>query len=235
MNKMIFHVHTWRCGHAENVSDEEYIKKAIELGAEQIVFTDHAPLPGDLFTGRMKSEQLAEYITTLQLLKHKYYSDINIVLSLEIEYLPSYVDYIYDLKKNKDIDILILGQHFYELSNGEWSFNLHNKNNEWKGLINAEIEAARSGLFDVIAHPDRVFKRCKSWSAQMKTLSNELIKVSCNNKILLEKNFSSKKCKRYYWEEFWKLVSDRHVIIYGSDAHSLDELVICDKSHFETI
>ena len=43
--KDIFHVHTFRCGHAENVSDEEYIKKAISLGASGIWFTDHAPFP----------------------------------------------------------------------------------------------------------------------------------------------------------------------------------------------
>lgn len=47
----IFHVHTYRCGHAEEVGDEEYVIKAIELGATGIWFTDHAPFPGDPFRG----------------------------------------------------------------------------------------------------------------------------------------------------------------------------------------
>ena len=118
MNKMIFHVHTWRCGHAENVSDEEYIKKAIELGASKITFTDHAPFPGDLFSGRMKMSQLSEYITTLLSLKDKYYNVIDIVIGLELEYLPSYKTYIAQLRDIKDIDILLLGQHHFELSEG---------------------------------------------------------------------------------------------------------------------
>ena len=45
MNKTAFHVHTYRCGHAENISDETYVKKAIELGVKSIWFTDHAPFP----------------------------------------------------------------------------------------------------------------------------------------------------------------------------------------------
>ena len=34
--RYLFHVHTFRCGHAEMVSDEEYIKKAIDLGATDL-------------------------------------------------------------------------------------------------------------------------------------------------------------------------------------------------------
>ena len=30
--KNIFHVHTFRCGHAENVPDKAYVEVALELG-----------------------------------------------------------------------------------------------------------------------------------------------------------------------------------------------------------
>ena len=53
MNKTAFHVHTYRCGHAENISDETYVKKAIELGVKSIWFTDHAPFPDNPFGARM--------------------------------------------------------------------------------------------------------------------------------------------------------------------------------------
>ena len=61
----IFHVHTFRCGHAEDISDKKYIEKAIELGATGIWFTDHAPFPGDPFGNRMKYSELEEYVSTL--------------------------------------------------------------------------------------------------------------------------------------------------------------------------
>ena len=40
--KHLFHVHTYRCGHAENISEEVYVEKAITLKASDIWFTDHA-------------------------------------------------------------------------------------------------------------------------------------------------------------------------------------------------
>ena len=63
--KQIFHVHSYRCRHAEEVSDEEYIRLGIELGATDIWFTDHAPFPGDPFGARMKFSELDEYLVTL--------------------------------------------------------------------------------------------------------------------------------------------------------------------------
>ena len=58
--KEIFHVHTFRCGHAGNDQDVEYVKKAVALGAKRIVFTDHCPFPGNPFKSRMEIEQLPE-------------------------------------------------------------------------------------------------------------------------------------------------------------------------------
>lgn len=231
----IFHVHTWRCGHAEDVSDEEYIKKAIELGADRITFTDHAPFPDDLFSGRMKIAQLPEYISSLLSLKDKYINNIDVKIGFEVEYLPSYTSYIVNLRNNKDIDILLLGQHFYEVFPSEWSFNLLNKNNEWEGLIEAQISGIESGLFDIVAHPDRIFRRCSCWSDNMNIKSQKLIDAAIKNNVILEKNFSSKKEKRYFWKKFWKLVPDVQYIKYGCDAHSLNDMKICNKENFDKI
>lgn len=86
----IFHVHTYRCIYAEDVSNELYIKKAIELGADRITFTDHAPFPGNIFHNRMEYEQLPEYVNTLRQLKRKYEGQIIVRTGLEIEYLPGF-------------------------------------------------------------------------------------------------------------------------------------------------
>jgi len=37
----IFHVHTFRCGHAENVPDKAYVEIALELGASDICVHKH--------------------------------------------------------------------------------------------------------------------------------------------------------------------------------------------------
>lgn len=94
IERELFHVHTYRCGHAENVPDEAFVKRAIELGTSRIVFPDHAPFPGDPFRGRMKSNELDEYITSIRGLHNKYSGEIEVLCRLEVEYLPSYKNYL---------------------------------------------------------------------------------------------------------------------------------------------
>lgn len=55
--KELFHVHTYRCKHAGDEREIEYVKRAIELGASGITFTDHAPFPGNPFGHRMQMEE----------------------------------------------------------------------------------------------------------------------------------------------------------------------------------
>ena len=76
--KEIFHVHTYRCKHASDESDEKLIQCAISLGAEKIVFTDHVPFPENLFRNRMEIEEIGEYLETLSALKEKYQNQIEI-------------------------------------------------------------------------------------------------------------------------------------------------------------
>ena len=47
--KHIFHVHTFRCKHGSDESDEDYIRTALSLGAEKITFTDHCTYPRNPF------------------------------------------------------------------------------------------------------------------------------------------------------------------------------------------
>ena len=86
----IFHIHTYRCGHAKDVDDEAYVMKAIDFSAKGIWFTDHAPFPGDPFGNRMRYDQLEEYLGSLTILKEKYKGIIDIHIGLEIENFPSF-------------------------------------------------------------------------------------------------------------------------------------------------
>ncbi len=105
-NKVCFHVHTSRCGHAENVSDEEYVRAALTVGATGIWFTDHASFPGDPFRSRMKYSELDEYLSSLTKLKYKYSGQIDIHIGLEIEFFPSFDQegYYQKLRNNTDVE-----------------------------------------------------------------------------------------------------------------------------------
>lgn len=228
-SKELFHVHTYRCKHAGDERDELYIKRAIELGAGAITFTDHAPFPGNPFGNRMNMEDLQEYIDTLSDLREYYKSDIEVRIGLEIEYFPSFIDYYKWLYEEQKLDVMMIGQHMYECGDGQYSFSLDRdvlKKEEAEGLGNAIIEGMKTGYFSVVAHPDRIFRRCKTWDGHMEKLSENMIKVAVANNIALEKNLSSMQRKNQYWEEFWRLVPDSAKGITGLDAHSVNELEI---------
>ena len=235
--KHIFHVHTFRCKHGSDESDEDYIKTALSLGAEKITFTDHCPFPGNPFKNRMEMEQLSEYIESLTNLQSKYLERIKIEIGLEVEFLPSMIKFYEELKL-LTIMPLIIGQHFYQHPDGSFSFDDEDKSDEYIGCCNAMIEGMKTGLFNIVAHPDRFFRRCKKWTAEMTDISNELIATAAQNNVILEKNLSSyeklvEKSNYIYWRnEFWNLV-DRYNFdtpepvntIIGFDAHSTDQMI----------
>lgn len=223
----IFHVHTWRCGHAEEIEDEAYVRRAIELGAGTIFFTDHAPFPGDPFGNRMKFEQMEEYKNSLKALQLRYEKEIEIKIGFEVEFLPSFSQYYETLRNMKDVDLLILGQHHSEIAPGRYSFELEDKSDEWKYLMEGQIAGAESGYFDVVAHPDRLFKREKEWTPEMGKASEDFLRVVKKTGIPIERNLASMRNKGQYWEEFWQLVPEEVPIVTGSDAHSVDELEVC--------
>ena len=226
--KDIFHVHTYRCGHAENVSDEEYVKRAIAIGATGIWFTDHAPFPGDPFGNRMKYSELDEYIVTLSELKKKYQGRIDIHIGLETEYFPSFdnAGYYKELKARENFDMLLLGEHMAETDPGEYTFSWDKDKlnaEEYIALGNAQIQGINSGYFDAVAHPDRIFRRQKTWSEDMDAMAGQIIACACKMNIPIEINEASKNQNNHFRKEFWDKAGAAQ-IIHGVDAHALDEL-----------
>lgn len=228
MDKTIFHVHGYRCKHASDERENEYIQKAFELGAKEIVFTDHAPFPGNPFNYRMAMEELKEYVGTLNVLQQQYKGMIEIKVGLEIEYIPTYIDYYRELKEKWKLDILLLGQHFSLLADGSYTFDLENKSDEAHYLAQGIVEGMESGLFDVVAHPDQIFRRKKQWDFESVELSRQIKECAEHTGVVLEKNISNmfeKKRKHLYWQEFWMALSGEIKVIYGVDAHSVGEMV----------
>ena len=226
--KDIFHVHTYRCGHAENVSDEEYVKRAIAIGATGIWFTDHAPFSGDPFGNRMKYSELDEYIETLSELKKKYQGRIDIHIGLETEYFPSFdnAGYYKELKARENFDMLLLGEHMAETEPGEYTFSWDKDKlnaEEYIALGNAQIQGINSGYFDAVAHPDRIFRRQKTWSEDMDAMAGQIRACACNMNIPLEINEASMNQTNHFRQEFWDKAGAAQVI-HGVDAHALDEL-----------
>lgn len=222
--KELFHIHTDRCKHASSEADVEYVEKAIELGARKIVFTDHAPFPDNPFGNRMDIEELPEYIDSLAELKNTYKKKIEVRCGLEIEYLPSFRDYYLNLKKMDGIDLLMIGQHFFEHYEGNYSFSDEDKTNEFIGLCESMVQGINTGLFDVVAHPDRAFRRCRQFGHREIEAAKSVIWAAVSNGVYLEKNYSSMCRKNQYKEEFWTLLPAKAMVLNVLDAHSINEM-----------
>ena len=232
-SKPLFHVHTYRCGHAEKIPDEGYVLRALELGATDLWFSDHAPFPGDPFRSRMLFAQLDEYVATLRALQEKYEGRLRIHIGLEAEYLPTFgaCEYYNKLKTDHGIEFLLLGQHFAEVAASQYSFAMDKDwrvNFEYKVLGEAIVHGIRSGSFDFVAHPDRIFIRRKVWDSSAAQVAQNIIQTAAVCRIPLEQNEASKRRKWAYWEEFWNLAfADSDIqTIHGLDAHAVKKLKI---------
>lgn len=229
MTDYIFHVHTYRCGHAENIPDEEYVKRAVDIQADSIWFTDHAPFPGDPFGNRMKYKQLPEYLSSMNDLKNRYKGIIEVHTGLEIEYFPSYdkAGYYTDLLKMKGLEFLMLGQHMAETETGRYTYDWDTEKKEaeeYIAIADAEIEGMKTGFFTVIAHPDRGFKRCRQWTEKMDAVSRQIIDIAVQNNVILEQNAASIEKKNNYRPEFWNTADESMERIIGLDAHSMTQI-----------
>lgn len=214
--RYLFHVHTFRCGHAEMISDEEYIQKAIDLGATDIWFTDYAPFPGNPFGGRMKCAELLEYISTLKGLKKQYQRQIKIHIGLEIEYFSGYDQsgYYKELSSNPDLEILLLGQHMAEdpEDRKHYTFEWPKERlleDEYTALGDAMITGMKTGCFKIVAHPDRIFRRQKIWTLEMEAVAVRVIDAAVQSGLPLEKICSSMRHKHHYWKEFWEIAEEK--------------------------
>ena len=113
--KANYHTHTARCGHAIG-SDEDYVRAAVAQGFEELGFSDHVPWPyasGYTHpTVRMTIGQMDGYIASVRALERRYAGKIAIRLGFECEYFPAYMGWLADMREERGLDYLILGNHY---------------------------------------------------------------------------------------------------------------------------
>jgi len=114
------HIHTPFCPHGTRDSLDSYVERAIQLGYEEITFTEHAPLPVGFIDptpkkdSAIKLEMIEEYIEEIEKVKAKYRHQLKINTGLEIDYIEGYEHEIeYFLKQyGSYLNDAILSVHF---------------------------------------------------------------------------------------------------------------------------
>ena len=103
--KTNYHTHTSRCRHAQG-TERDYVQAAVKAGMNILGFSDHAPFPDRDFGLRMEYSELDDYLNAIDSLTKEFSTDIILLKSLEIEYLPEYSSYYEKLLTDKHLDYL---------------------------------------------------------------------------------------------------------------------------------
>lgn len=158
-----YHIHTKLCGHAVGEM-EEYVLAARKSGLREMGFSDHIPMyfqevvPGYA----MNDAELEQYVGEVYRLRRAY-PDITLLLGLEADYAQGQENKLGTILKSYDFDYVLGSIHWLE----DWSFDNEQEIAKYKQWDLAELyrhyfglvqAAARSGYFQIMAHPDLIKK-----------------------------------------------------------------------------
>jgi len=181
--KVDYHVHTSMCGHATGTM-EEYVEAAIALGLDEVGFADHLPLLYvDDPTLSMKPEELSVYVERVLSLKERYSDRIAVRLGIEADYYYETVDDVAKMLEAYSFDYVLGSVHIMS----GWIFDDPRDIERYETLdvdelyhryYDVERELARSGLYDVLSHPDLLKKfghrPSKDLGSEVESLAREL-------------------------------------------------------------
>ncbi|MDX2227881.1 MAG: histidinol-phosphatase HisJ family protein [Verrucomicrobiae bacterium] len=157
-----YHMHTPLCKHCTG-APWEYVQSAIDRGLAEIGFSDHCPMP-DWYDPDFRMS-LAEMPTYRRIVDdaRKRYPDFPVRFGLEADFHPGTERFVEELIRGNDFDYVIGSVHYIH----DWGFDnpdlisrFHDRpiSEIWAQYFHLWEQAARSGLFDIMAHPDLVKK-----------------------------------------------------------------------------
>ena len=229
-----YHLHTPLCRHA-NGEPIDYAKSALDTGLSEIGFSDHSPAKEDDFDDwRMLLSEFPENHHSVQAAKNGTH-EISVNLGLEIDYFENDHAWIEQLSSLADFDYLIGSVHYiapgFALDHPKWI-------GSWSGIAEVEeiwtsywkiyTNCARSGLFDLLAHPDLPKKFGHKPAGDLRRFYEPVIEAALETNTAIEINTVGwrKECAEQYPErDFLELmISAGLPISISSDAHAPEEV-----------
>jgi len=234
-----YHIHTKRCGHATGEMGE-YLAEAIKKGIWEVGFADHFPL---YFQSRDKRDQqiamdeceIDYYISDLIMLRHQESRRVNVRLGFEVDYIPGHEEFLKKTLRQYPLDYVLGSVHYID----GWAFDHPDFTDKYAASNIDEVyhryfqlvrEAARSGLFDIMAHADLIKKFNYHPSADFNLLEEyrKTARVFSEASVCVEVNTAGLRSpvgEIYPTLDFLKLCREYMVpVTLGSDAHRPDQV-----------
>ncbi|NEW08541.1 histidinol-phosphatase [Paenibacillus sp. SYP-B3998] len=230
--KFDLHTHHDRCGHAQDTI-RDYIEAAIAGGLGVIGISDHSPYFGSSEDQAqpliaMAKSEFPRYIEEVLQLKREYEGKIDVLLGVESDFFPEFVDIYRQEYAKYPFDYIIGSVH---LSGGVSIFN----RKRWNGLNDAQKieqkeeyyrliqESARSGMFQILGHIDAMKGFYPAFSDIATPKVDETLKVIGEHGVAIEINTSGKTKDVGGWyptDEILERALHHGVeVTFGSDAH----------------
>lgn len=158
MSRLMYetHMHTPLCKHAQGLPGD-YAAMAERRGLKGIIVTCHCPLPKRMsHSVRMDPEQWALYQDMVAEARRQYAGRVDVRLGIESDYLPGLEPWLETLHASADLHY-VLGSVHPQIAEYQ---DLYLRGDDWpayhRQYFLSLVEAAESGLFDCLSHPDLV-------------------------------------------------------------------------------
>ena len=149
------HSHTPLCMHADG-EPTEYAGVAQQRGLKGLIVTCHNPMP-DGFSARvrMRPDQFNEYIDLVETARRHWEGRIDVRLGLEADYFEGFESHLEEQLDSADFHFVLGSVHpqISEFRERYWQDDLVEVQRTYFRL---QAQAAETGLFDSIAHPDLI-------------------------------------------------------------------------------
>ncbi len=226
-----YHVHTALCGHAEG-DLQEYVRAAARIGLKEIGFSDHVIFHLDNRNYSMPLGRLPEYIDAIRDLQARF-PEPRVKVGVEVDYAPGVVEAIDQTLGETKLDYVLGSVHTVR----GWVFDderyiaryqSEDIDSLWDEYFRLVQEAALTGLFDVMAHPDLVKKFGYRPKRDPSRLYAETVDAFKEAGVCVEVNTAGlrKPAREIYpCKAFLNLCfQERLPVTLGSDAHHPDEV-----------
>jgi len=158
-----YHMHTPRCNHAKG-SVRDYADAAIVCGLKEIGMSDHSPMPGGFDKEwRMDRSEMPSYLAEIEQVRDTLSDQLSVRVGLEADFHPGTEHYVETMIASYDWDYVIGSVHYI----GDWGFDNPDTIQRWNdcnideaycAYFELVAQSARTGLFDIIGHPDLIKK-----------------------------------------------------------------------------
>lgn len=233
------HTHTARCGHARGW-ERDYVEQALALGLEAIAVTDHIPfywLPRERHDPSlaMALEELPRYVESVLRLKEEYADRIQVLLGIEADYVEGHEEALAAILASYPFDLVLGSVHWLD---GFWvdapdSRRVYEEGPErvrsiWVNYWSQLEKAAKSGLFDVLAHLDLPKKFGFLPEEPLAELEERVLRAIVQAGVAVE--LSSAGRRKPVGEDYpsvkWltRLAAAKVPLVLSSDAHAPEEV-----------